>query len=268
MGSSSTPSHTTQTSEPPEFIKPYMQAGAQEALNAYRTGGQQYYPGNTVVPFSPQTETMLGRTEQRAMNGSPVTQSAQQLATDTMNGKFMGKNPYLDAAFNRGADQIQNRLNTGFAGAGRNIDAARPLASQEMGDFANTIYGGAYENERQRMQGMVPFANSLANNDYVDLEALGGVGSQVEGLTGRLMEDQAARWDFQQNRPQNNLDTYLQRISGAYPGQTATQTTPTYKNKGAGALGGAAAGASLGMMFGPWGAGLGALGGGLLGAFG
>ncbi len=266
MGSSSTPSTTTQTSEPPAFIRPFLQAGAQESLNAYRAGGPQYYPGNTVVPFSPQTEQALGMTERRAMAGSPVTQAAQGYATKTLNGDFLNKNPYLDHTFNRAADQVQNRLNTGFAASGRNIDAGRAPASQELNDLSQQIYGGAYENERQRQQAMVPFANQLANQDYFDIEQLRGVGGQVEDLTGRLMEDQAGRWDFAQNAPQQNLDRYLGRVTGAFPGQNTTQTTPTYRNRTAGALGGAATGAQAGMVFGaPW---LGAIAGGLLGAFG
>ena len=69
------------------------------------------------------------------------------------------------------------------------------------------------------------------------------------------MQDQASRWDYEQNRAGSNLDQYLARM-GQYPGEQ--QTTPVYQNRAAGALGGALAGGS---MFGPWGA----LGGGLLG---
>jgi uncharacterized membrane protein YebE (DUF533 family) len=88
----------------------------------------------------------------------------------------------------------------------------------------------------------------------------------VEDLAGNLMQDQAARWDFSQNAPQMNLDNYIQRITGSYPGQNATQTTPTYRNRGAGALGGAMAGAAAGSQIYPgWGTLVGAAAGGLLG---
>lgn len=264
MGSSSTPSHTTQTTEPPAYLRPYLQDAADEAQNLYRTGGPQYYPGNTVVPFSNQTEQALGRTEQRALNGSPVTNAAQGYATDVLGGKYLNANPYLDATFNRAADQVQNRIQSGFAGSGRNIEAGRPLAAQEMNDLANQIYGGAYTQERNNQQSMVPFANQLANQDYVDLQALGGVGGQVEDLAGRQMEDQAARYDFSQNAPQINLDNYLQRLGmvAGGAGNTTSGTTPTYRNRTAGALGGAASGAGLAAALGGpvgWGAAAGAL---------
>lgn len=354
MGTQSGSSRTTTVNEPPSFIQPYMQYGAGQARELYETGGPEYYPGNTIVPFSPQTETALGLTEQRALQGSPVTQAAQQYATNTLTqdptsqfGSAMnpyaspaysgpqgnpyadggnpfgaGSNPYLDAAFNRAADSVQNRLQSSFAGSGRNIGAARPVAADEMGDLAQRIYGGAYdaernrqlqyqqqltgigasgfesaqdrsmqaalaaqgigasgyESERDRMaqdlerQRSMQFAVAglspqLANQDYIDLQALGGVGSQVEDLSGRIMEDDAARWDYAQNRPQINLDNYLARITGAYPGQNATQTTPTYRNRTAGALGGAMGGAQMGSSFGPWGTAIGAIAGGLLGGY-
>lgn len=281
MGSSSSPSTTTQTTEPPAFIRPYLQYGAEQSRGLYETGGPQYYQGNTVVPFSQQTEQALGMQQQRATNGSPVNQAAQSYATGVLGNaptsQFGGaSNPYLDQTFNRAADQVQNRLQSGFAGSGRNIEAARPAASQEMNDLATGIYGGAYEAERNRMAsdldrqrslqfGVAGLAPTLANQDYTDIAALQGVGGQVEDLTGRLMEDQAARWDFNQNAPQMNLDNYLARISGSFPGGTTSATTPTYRNRTAGAAGGALAGAQMGSAFGPWGTGIGAVAGGLLG---
>lgn len=285
MGSSSSPSSTTQTTEPPAFLRPYLQHGVGQAQSLYNTGGPQYYGGNTVVPFSQQTEQALGMTEQRALNGSPVNHAAQSYATGVLGSaptsQFGGaSNPYLDQTFNRAADQVQNRLQSGFAGSGRNIEAARPGASQEMNDLATGIYGGAYEAERNRMAsdlerqrslqfGVAGLAPTLANQDYGDIAQLANVGGQVEDLTGRMMEDQAARWDFSQNAPQANLDNYLARISGSFPGGTTTATTPTYRNRAAGALGGAATGAGVAgalAMSNPWTAAL-AVGGGLLGAY-
>jgi hypothetical protein len=211
----------------------------------------------------------LGLTEQRALSGSPVTNAAQGYSTDVLSGKYLpggqNQNPYLDATFNKAADATQNRLASAFAGSGRNIEASRAPMSMELNDLANTIYGGAYDNERQAQQAMVPFAPSLANQDYIDLQQLQGVGGQVEDLSGRFMEDQAARWDFGQNAPQTNLDNYLARVTGAFPGGTTNATTPTYRNRTSGAAGGAMAGAQAGMAVGaPW---LGAIAGGLIGAY-
>lgn len=215
------------------------------------------YPGATVVPFSPQTQAALDLTQQRALSGSPVNQAAQDYATQTLSSAPSSQfgnavnphaantfaddgNPSLDYYFNRAADSTQNRLATTFAGAGRNIGASRAPMAEELGDLASNIYGGAYENERNRqlqaaMQsqqigasgyeaernrmaqdlqaqagrqfGVAGLAPSLAGQDYADLEALYGVGGRYEDLNARQMEDAAARWDFEQNADQISLDS-------------------------------------------------------------
>lgn len=283
MGGSSTPSRTTQTTEPPAFIQPFMQHGAEQALSLYNTGGPQYFRGNTVVPFSSQTEAGLAGTEARALSGNPATRAATNYATGLLNSapssQFGGEsNPYLDAVFNRGADAITQRLQGDFAASGRNIDAAAPVAADELGSLYAGVYAPSYERERDRMaqdisqqrslQGAVAgLTPQLAAQDYTDLNALLGVGGQVEDLTGRLIEDQAGRWDFAQNAPQINLDNYISRISGAFPGSSTTATTPVHRNRAAGALGGAATGAGIASYLGlsnPWTAAL-LFGGGLLG---
>lgn len=285
MGSSnSSPSKTTSTTEPPAFIQPYLQHGATQARALYETGGPSYYPGNTVVPFAPQTEQALGLTQQRALNGSPVTRAAQSYAASSLNtpisSQFGGStpfdsanNPYLDATFNKAAQATRTQLDSQFAGSGRNLDAQMPARADQLNDLATSIYGGAYESDANRrlsawdsersrmasdlqgqrgnMLGLASLSPQLASQDYVDLNALQGVGNQTEDLASRLMQDQAARYDFNQNRAQTNLDNYLSRITGAYPGGTQASSTPTYRNRTAGAAGGALTGLQVG---GPWGA--------------
>lgn len=243
MPGSSSPSKTTTTSEPPKFIQPFMQFGAEQAKGLYNQGAQ-------VVPFSPQTEQAMQMTQQRALSGSPLNRSAQDYVQKSLQGGFMGSNPYLDQTFNRAAMSTQNQLASEFAGNGRNIGASEPIRSQQLNDLATGIYGGAYENERNRQQGVVPYAGSLANQDYFDIGQLANVGGQVEGLAREYAD-----------APQQALDRYAGRISGAYPGGSSTQTSPNYRNTGAGMLGGAMAGNLLFPGLG------GIIGGGLLGGF-
>lgn len=222
--------------EPPSYQLPYLQQGLGQAANLYNQGKQ-------VVPFAPQTEAAIAGTTQRALQGSPVTSAAQDYATKSLNGGFLGSNPYLDATFNRAALQTQSQLASQFGVAGRSQAGAEGLRSQQLNDLATGIYGGDYQQERNRQQGVLGQAGALANQDYIDLAQLGGAGAQVEGLAQEYA-----------NAPGANLDEYLARVSGNQ-GQTSTTTMP--RNRVGGAVGGALAGS----MFGPWGA----LGGGLLG---
>ena len=88
-------------------------------------------------------------------NGGPesyVSSQGRDLVGQTLRGDFLlpGTNPYLQGAFDRGANAIQNRLDTQFAGAGRNIGASIPAAKQGLSDLATGIFGGNYQAERDR----------------------------------------------------------------------------------------------------------------------
>lgn len=245
MGGSSSSSGVTRV-EPSTVQAPYLRDAFASAQNLYNQNGR----AAPVVPFSPQTETALGLQEQRALSGSPVTNAAQQYATQSLQGGFMGSNPYLDSTFNKAALATQNQLASEFARSGRNVDASEGLRSQQLNDLATGIYGGAYDAERNRMQGILPFANSLANQDYQDINALRDVGGQVEGLAGEYA-----------NASGNALDQYLARVRGTDYGSTQTSRMRGPSNGVAGALGGAA----LGTAIFP---GVGTILGGLLGGLG
>lgn len=264
MGNSSQQGNQVTKTEPPSYQLPYLQEGLGYARGLFAEGGPQQYSGNTVVPFAPQTEQALQGIQNRATQGSPLTRAGQGYATDTLSGKYLdpSSNPYLDATFNKAAQSTQASLEGQFAGTGRNVAASLPQRTDMLSGLATSIYGGAYDAERNRQQGVLPYVSPLAEADYRDLAALQGVGGQVEDLSGRVMEDQVRRYDTEQNRPGQTLDSYLQRISGNM-GQTTE--TPIYRNRTGGALGGALGGAQLGSNFGPWGTAIGAIGGGLLG---
>lgn len=226
----------TTSTEPPSYQLPYLQHGVNQAQQLYNRGAN-------VVPFAPQTEAAIQGTTQRALAGSPVTQAAQNYATNTLQGGFLGSNPWLDQTFNRAALQTQNQLASQFGSAGRGAAGSEGLRSQQLNDLATSIYGGDYQQERNRMQGLVGQAGALANQDYIDLAQLGGAGAQVEGLAQQYAD-----------APGTALDQYLGRVSGNLG---SVQTTKIPRNPLAGAAGGALAGSFLG----PWGA----IGGGLLG---
>lgn len=273
---------TTRT-EPPRYQLPYLERGLGYAQDQYsRTAS-----GQNIAPMSSETERALSQIAGRADSGSLANANAQNYATRSLTGGFLGSNPYmnqlqqfsnpgqnphLDNTFNQAALATQNQLASQFAGRGRNVDASEGLRAQQLGDLATNIYGGAYENDRnralqatgmqaglygdernrqQQVLGMVP---GLQQSSYADLDRLLGVGQTREGYAQQQLDAPGAA-----------LDSYLNRVSGNM-GQTTI--TPTSQNRGAGALGGALGGAQIGSIFGPWGSVLGGIGGGLLGGWG
>lgn len=237
--------------EPPKYQLPYLERGLSEAGSIYN----QERGGNNIAPISSQTQQSWDLATQRATNGSPNVQAAQDLNTKTLNGGFLGSNPYLDATFNRAALQTQNQLASEFAGAGRNVDASMGLRSQQLNDLATGIYGGAYDSERNRMQDAVGQAIPLANQDYVDLGQLGQVGAAREGYAQEQLD-----------APGLALDRYLGRVSGNMGQNTYASQA---RNRGAGAVGGGMLGYQLGSQYGGnWGGLAGAALGGYLGGWG
>lgn len=225
----------TQRTEPPKYQLPYLQYGVQQARSIY---------DNAQGPIGPSanTNTALAGIANRAGN-NPLTGAQQDLATQTLNGGFLGANPYLDATFNQAAMATQGQLASQFAGSGRNVDQSQGNRAQELNALATNIYGGAYDAERNRMNQVLSMSPALQQAGYSDLNQLLGVGQTQENYA----QDAA---DYRGNQ----LDQYMGRVSGNM-GQTVK--TDQSRNRLGGALGGAMAGSA----FGPWGALLGGIGG-------
>lgn len=253
---------TTQTA-PPKYAAPYLNTGMREALRMYNGGtapslsvtpggtgsgagngiiggvlGGALDPGNpsgTGVNTNPYQVTGNQIAYDRATRGDPTISAAQNYVQNTLGGGFLGGNPYADAMFNKMALATQGQLASQFAGAGRNVDQSQGLRAQQLGDMATSFYGGLYDAERNRQQGVLPYAQSLGNQAYTDAAAVGNL-QQPEGTA---------------------LDDYLRRINSSTFGSSVTAGNKGFS--GGGALGGA----MLGNMIFP---GLGGIiGGGLLG---
>lgn len=243
----SQPQTTTTTQEPPAWLEPYLQFGAGQARNLFQQGGPGIYPGQTVTPFSPITEQALAMQSERAMQGSPLVDAAQQYTQSVIEGDYLNNNPYLDDAFDKAAQATRNQLTSQFASSGRDIGAAQlgGLRGEQLNNLATDIYGNAYENERKRQQQAIAFASPLAQQDYFDISQLRNVGAQVEDLSGRVAQDAARRYDYYQNLPYQNLQNYMSTILNPGYGGVTAQSTPTQSSPLGGALGGGLMGAGL-----------------------
>lgn len=283
MGGSSGGTQTsTNQAEPWAAQKPYLKNIMGQAEQLYMQPGPNYYPGQTTVPFSPETEQSLAMQGARAQQGSPVNRAAKAESLKTLGGDYLAQgNPHLDALYNKAArpmtDAFTNAVAPSIASRalkagrygtnnymGNQYGGAADILARNLGDLSASVYAPSYEAERGRMQNAAGMAPTLANQDYTDIARLAEVGGAREELGQRQIDENMNRWNYEQQLPANKLAQYLQFIRGDYGG-TRTTSQPIYRNKGAGAVGGAMAGAQMGSMVGmPW---LGAIGGGLLGAF-
>lgn len=241
-GSSKTTQNTV--AEPWSGVQPYLKSAYGNLEQLYGQGAPNYYPGQEVAPFAPETEAALQWQSQRALTGSPLTASAQNQLTQTMNGDYLaGNNPYLTNAFNAAAAPVMRNFNENvlpgvtsqFASSGRTNSGlhqnAINSATQGLNDSLTNMAGNmAYQNysgEREnQMRGML-FAPQLAQQDYYDINQLGAVGSIREQQLQNLINADVERYNYNTNAPWTRTQDYIQTLAGAPGGsQTTIGETP------------------------------------------
>jgi hypothetical protein len=235
---------TVQKSDPWSGQQPYLTKGFEEALKGYNSGSPKYYPGNTVVPFSPETQLALNMQANRALNGSPIQGAATNQLTSTLNGDYLyggqGFNQAVDAATRR----ILPQVNSSFESAGRTGSGlAKTAQTQAISDAFANQYGQERENQMRSMF----FAPQIAAQDYQDIGMLADVGAQREGLSQQQLAADIDKFNYNENLQRNKLADYMGLIQGNYGGSSMTQMNqPLYRNQGASMLGGMLSGASMG----------------------
>lgn len=263
--------NVTQNTAPWSGVQPYLSTGFGRAQSDILNRPQAFFPNQTYANFSPQTEQALNLTEQRALAGSPVHQSASDQLMATLNGDYLHGGPGFDAAYQAAANKIIPDVESRFARGGRfGSGLAREAETRALGDAFASQYGDERTNQLRAML----FAPQLAQMDYTDLAALGGVGGAREEQAQAGINEQMARHNFAQQEPMQRVRDYMAAINGNFQEQQAFENK--YRgSRGAGFLGGALGGAAMGAHagaaagagLGPWGAGIGGVLGGIGGLF-
>jgi hypothetical protein len=273
--------NTVTRTELDPIMRPFVQYGLEESTRLYQNPDMpQYFPGQTFVGPSQQTQAALAAAQQRATMGNPLVPAAQQAAQQTIQGGFLGGNPFFEGAF-RGATQgaqtayqdatqlaLSNASRAGRYGSGAMgtaLDRAGGVFANALTNTAGQLAFQNYDTERGRQQAMIGAAPQLAGADYTDINQLLQTGQAAEGYQEAAMADAVNRFNFAQQAPYMKLQSYLSGAYGAPSGMQ--QTTPVYRNQMGNVLGGALTGAALGGGTG-LGAGVGAAIGGGLGLLG
>lgn len=229
---------------PPDYAKPFLEFGLSEALDQYRSDMPNYFPGSTVVGFSPESEMALTGVRDRALDPNSMTAATQ----DVVRQNLMGTNPLMSAAFKPVVDQVTSQ----FAKAGRYGSGANQEA----------LAAGLAPAALSAQQAAISQAPQVQN---LDLQQLAQVGAAREQQGQAELEDSINRFNFEQNIDAQKLNNLMSLVGGGTVGSQTSQ--PVFRNPLASGLGGALSGAQLGSManFNPM---YGAIGGGLLGLMG
>jgi hypothetical protein len=243
---------TTNTTQIDPTIQPYLKYGLEEAQRLYQGGGPQYYTGQNYVGPSQDTQTGLQALRTRAAAGSPLTGAAQNNLYGTIQGDYLGGNPFFSGAFQPAAEAATSAFNSAIgnitsqaskagrygSGAMTNLQdqAANTLAKSLTGTAGQLAYQN-YADERSRQQQATFGAPAMAEADYADINRMLAAGQFGEGYQNTALQADMDRFNFGQNQPQNQLNNYLTQAYGFPAGRTSTSEQPYFTNRTANALG-------------------------------
>jgi hypothetical protein len=295
---------TVQTKDPWSAAQPHLTGIMGQAASMYGAGtGYQPYTGNTTANlYQPDTANAFGAVRGIAMSepqGSAALQGARGLMSDLVTNQGLNtglqtaagqygdiysralgnENPYLQGVIN----QQMNKVNSAMSGAGRygsgSHDAAIAAAiaptlaqdyaqRQQLQMQATGAMGDIYGQGLQRAGQAAQLIPQLDEARYAGAGHLMDLGQQTRAYEQAQLDQALKLWNAQQAQPWESLQRYAALAQGAGGlGGTQITSTPgaTQPSTMQRVLGGGLAGAGMGSMFGPVGAGVGALGGGLLG---
>ena len=240
-------------------MRPYVGYGLEEAKRLYQGFTPQYFPGQTYVSPSEATQAAILAQRNRAIQGSALNPAAQQQQLATIQGQYLGGNPFFQGAFQPAAQAAAQQFNRSIQDITSQASRAGRYGSGAMGQLqgtaattlANALTGTAgqlaYQNyaaERAAQERAAMGAPALAAMDYGDIAQLAAAGQAQEAYQAQALQDAINRFNFMQGQPQQQLSNYLSAAYGA-PGGQVTQT-PVYSSPLTSGLGGAALGSRFG----------------------
>jgi hypothetical protein len=235
-GKKTSTSTSTQMPVFPDYAKPEYERALQDIYAQYQNPDlYSVYQGETVAPFSQQTQQGLDLITQRAQAGSPLAAAGNQEFLKTIQGQYLSpeSNPYLqstiDFATQNAAKQFNNStvpaLQASFAKSGRYGSGAQAAAfSDTAGNFmnqqANTINQLSAQNygtERQNQLNAALQAPNYAQNDYSDFAKLLGVGSAYDTQNQNLINADMQKFYGEQQAQGQSLNDFINRLQSVAP---------------------------------------------------
>lgn len=239
------------------------------------------YQGSTIAGFDPSQvagqEQVLGAAgTQNALAGGGAGTTMGWLGPNALD---ITKQPGLQGNIDAATRPITQALTeqalpairssaeqTGNFGSSRQGVAeglASGRASQAIGDATSKLVGDAYKTNvdaQLKALGLLPQTQAAQTTGGLTTS---GVGDVRQGMAQALLGEQVGNFNYDQMAPYLQSKDIMSLLTGLPGGSTQTVATGPQKNQLTSALGGAAAGASLGSMIAP---GVGTAAGGGLGA--
>ena len=245
-------------------LRPYLELGLRAAEQQFLQTQPQFFPGQTYVSPSQQTLDALAAQEQIARSAPSSLQAAQESYMRglgglgaTAGGAFLMGNPYqqmaIEAAtrpiFQQYQEQTMPGIASGFSAAGRYGSGAMERAQgraaeatgRAIGDVASNIAYSGYEAERGRQQqaltqqiNAAQMAPQIYGQQFLPSQQLGQIGAAREAIAGQPLQEQMARFQFGQQAPVQQLQSFLSSVYGTPMAQSQYAPTPEVRVNRAG----------------------------------
>lgn len=218
---------STTTQEIPAELKPLASAYTNKAIGLSSQGFTPY-SGQRFADTNAAQGAGLGMIADRALNGSPVMDTANNTLMSTLQGG--NANPYLDSMVNKAQANVLGNAQQAAAQSGSfGNSGIAEAAARQMGDIATNMYGGAYDADRGRQMQALGMAQSYGNQPYQDAQQLMGAGQFMQD-----QQQQQSDFDYQQYQEQQNLPyKQLAAMSGVF-GSNLGATSSTTQSGGGG----------------------------------
>ena len=248
MGKDSGGGEAAQTTEviPWSGSQPYLTAGLQNYAGLSMQGGPKYYPGQTYVNQDPLQNYAQNLSLAYGMQSLPQqVGDARTAQAQMLRAPDVANNPYVGGM----ADVIQKRLGRQFTQEMMpRIEGGAVAAGQKGGSreaLAN-LSGKAYGQGLDQQRAGLAMAPATAQFGLSPMNVIGGVGDYRQAIANQQLQADRSRFDFNTQRPYNNLDWYMSGVNFAPWGQQSTTEGPDQSgfNLG-GAIGGGLMGSSL-----------------------
>lgn len=226
---------TTQASIAPE-LRPLANLYTQQATQVANTPYQSY-TGQRYADLNGTQNQALDMVQQRAQDGSPVMDQANQTLTGALQGGQT--NPYLDQMVQKAQSSVANNWNTftkpqteaamvnsgsfGNAGLQQMQDTQQKAAVQQSSDIATQMYGNAYNNDRANQMQALSLAPTYGNQKYTDAAQLLNAGNTQQNNVQQNRDFAYQQFQDAQNDPYKKLQA-IGGVVGQNMGSTTTTT--------------------------------------------
>lgn len=210
-------SQTSSTGVAPE-LKPLANEYASRAIDLSNNPFSAY-TGQRFTGFTPAQQSAFGMIQNRATQGSPVLDTANNTLTNLLQGGQT--NPYLDQMVGKAqqnlVDQYSNVIRPqqdalaarsgsfGNSGVAETIGNQQNQLLQNLGDVSTQMYGNAYNTDRANQLSALGMAPTYANQAYTDASQLLNAGNMQQQFGQQQQDFNYQQWQDAQNQPYKNL---------------------------------------------------------------